>query len=38
VVEKVPKVKGFKFFTAENRLAIVDSRGTKVQLVVEDRR
>jgi Protein of unknown function (DUF1236) len=38
VVQKVPKVKGHKFFTAENRLAIVDPQGTKVQLVIEQRR
>ena len=38
VVEKVPKVKGYKFFTAENRLAIVDPEGSKVKLVIEERR
>lgn len=38
VVQKVSKVKGYKFFTAENRLAIVDPQGTKVQLVLEQRR
>jgi len=38
VVQKVAKVKGYKFFTAENRLAIVDPQGTKVQLVIEPRR
>ena len=38
VVQKVAKVKGYKFFTAENRLAIVDPQGTKVQLVIEQRR
>jgi hypothetical protein len=38
VVEKVPKVRGYKFFTAENRLAIVDPQGSKVQLVIESRR
>jgi hypothetical protein len=38
VVQKVPKVKGYKFFTAENRIAIVEAQGTKVQLVIEQRR
>jgi hypothetical protein len=38
VVQKVAKVKGYKFFTAEHRLAIVDPQGTKVQLVIEQRR
>jgi len=38
VVHKVAKVKGYKFFTAENRVAIVDPQGTKVQLVIEQRR
>jgi hypothetical protein len=38
IVQKVPKVRDFKFFTAENRLAIVDQRGAKVQLVLEGRR
>jgi hypothetical protein len=35
VIEKVPKVRGYKFFSAENRVAIADSQGTKVQLVIE---
>ena len=38
VVQKVPKVKDYKFFTAENRIAIVDPQGSKVQLVLEQRR
>jgi hypothetical protein len=38
VVDKVPKVRDYKFFTAENRLAIVDGAGTKVLLVVSDAR
>ena len=38
VVQKVPKVKGYKFFTAENRVAIVDPQSSKVQLVLEHRR
>ena len=37
VVQKVPKLKGYSFFTAENRLAIVDQQGSKVQLVLERR-
>jgi len=36
VVEKVPKVREYKYVAAENRLAIV--RGSKVELVVEGRR
>jgi hypothetical protein len=35
VVQKVPKVKAYKFFTVENRIAIVDPQGAKVQLVLE---
>jgi hypothetical protein len=38
VVQKVPKLKGYSFFTAENRIAIVDQHGTKLQLVLEQRR
>jgi len=38
VVQQVPKLKGHKFFAAENRVAIVDSQGDKVQLVLEDKR
>jgi hypothetical protein len=38
VVQQVPKVKGYKFFTAENRLAIADPAGRKVALVIDDRR
>jgi uncharacterized protein DUF1236 len=38
IVQKVPKLKGYSFFTAENRLAIVDQQGSKVQLVIEQRR
>jgi hypothetical protein len=38
VVEKVPKVRDYKYVAAENRLAIVDPRGSKVELVVEGRR
>jgi len=35
IVQKVPKVKDYKFFSAENRVAIVDPQGAKVQLVLE---
>ena len=38
VVQKVSKVKGYRFFTAESRLAIVDPQGSKVLLVIEQRR
>ena len=38
VVERVPKVRDYKYITAENRLAIVDPRGSKVELVLEARR
>ena len=38
VVERVPKVRDYKYITAENRLAIVDPRGSKVELVIEARR
>jgi hypothetical protein len=38
VVEKVPKLKGHKFFAAENRVAIVDSQGDKVQLVLDGKK
>ena len=37
VVQQVPKVREYKFFTAENRVAIVDPQGSKVQLVIEQR-
>jgi Protein of unknown function (DUF1236) len=38
VVQQVPKLKGHKFFAAENRVAIVDPQGDKVQLVLEGKR
>ena len=38
VVQQVPKLKGHKYFAAENRLAIVDPQGDKVQLVLEGKR
>jgi hypothetical protein len=37
IVQKVPKVRGYRFFSAENRLAIVDPQGAKVQLVIGGR-
>jgi Protein of unknown function (DUF1236) len=38
VVQQVPKLKDHKFFAAENRVAIVDGQGDKVQLVLEGKR
>jgi Protein of unknown function (DUF1236) len=38
IVQKIPNLKDYKFFTAENRIAIVDPRGSKVETVVEGRR
>jgi hypothetical protein len=38
VVQKVPKVKGYKYLAAENRVAIVDPQGHKIALVIEQRR
>jgi hypothetical protein len=38
VVEKVPKVRGHKYFTAEDSVAIVDREGSKVQLMIEAKR
>jgi Protein of unknown function (DUF1236) len=38
VVRQVPKVQNDKYFAAENRVAIVDPQGSKVQLVIENRR
>ena len=38
VLQKVSKLKGYKYFTAENRIAIVDPQGVKVQLILERRR
>ena len=38
LVQKVPKVRGFKFFTAENRIAITDEQGGKVALVIDAKR
>jgi hypothetical protein len=38
IVQKIPNLKDYKFFTAENRIAIVDPRGSKVETVIEGRR
>ena len=38
VVQKVPKIRGYKFFTAENRIAIADEQGGKVALVIDAKR
>jgi Protein of unknown function (DUF1236) len=38
VIQKVPKLKGYSFFTAENRVAIVDRQGGKVRLVIDQHR
>jgi hypothetical protein len=38
IVQKVPKVKGYKYLAAENRVAIVEPQGNKVALVIEQRR
>jgi hypothetical protein len=38
VVQQVPKIRGYKYFTAEDRVAIVDPQGTRVQLVIDAKR
>jgi len=38
VVRQVPKVRGYKYFTAEDRVAIVDPQGSQVQLVIDAKR
>jgi len=38
VVQKVPKVRGHRYFTAEDRIAITDGQGSKVQLVIDAKR
>jgi hypothetical protein len=35
IVQKIPKLKGYEFFTAEGRIGIVDPQTSKVQLVIE---
>jgi hypothetical protein len=36
VVRKVPQLTGYKYFTAENFVAVIDPQAFKVQLVIED--
>lgn len=38
VVRRVPKVSGYRYVAAENRVAIVDPQGSRVALVIEERR
>jgi hypothetical protein len=38
VVEKVPKVKGYRYIAADNRIALVEPQDQKVALVIEQRR
>ena len=38
VVQKVPKLKGYRFFTADNRIGIVDPQASKVRLIIKERR
>ena len=38
VVQEVPKLRDYKYFTAENRVAICDPQGTRVQLVIDAER
>lgn len=38
VVQQVPKLRGYYFFTAENAVAIVDPGKTRIMAVVEERR
>ena len=38
VVQQVPKVQDYKYVAAENRVAVVDPQGSKVELLIEDRR
>jgi len=38
VVQKVPKVRGYKYFTAEGRVGIADPQGSKVQIVIDAKR
>jgi hypothetical protein len=35
VVDRIPKLQGYKYFVAEQRVAIVDPNGSKVQLVID---
>jgi hypothetical protein len=38
VIRKVPKLQGYGYVTAENRVAIVDRQGGKVRLVIDQHR
>src|SRR5215471_20394562 len=38
VVQQVPKVRGHQYFAAEDRVAITDPQGTKIQLVIDAKR
>ena len=38
VVEKIPKLRGYRFFTVENHIAIADDQGGKVALVIDAKR
>jgi hypothetical protein len=38
VVQQVPKVRGYKYFAAEDRVAITDPQGTKIQLMIDAKR
>jgi len=38
VVQQVPKLESYKYFTAENSVAIVDPQGSRVVVLVENRR
>jgi len=38
IVQEVPKVRGYKYFTTEDRVAIVDPQGAKIQLMIEAKR
>ena len=38
VVRQVPKIRDLKYFAAEDRVAITDPQGSKVELMIEARR
>jgi len=38
VVQQVPQVRGHKYFAAEDRVAITDPQGSKIQLVIDAKR
>lgn len=35
VIDRIPKLQGYKYFVAEQRVAIVDPNGTRVDLVID---